>query len=165
MNSFYLLYLYDDIKGNFQHLWNALALEQDSEIAFALNKKRLNFILVWGMYIKNNEDFRKCARGALKLSRTCFWLFSIHIHLNMVKQSLLTPKNIVYINTCIQSSYNYLCNFRRSIGCTMIKFQSQSKIVRVWNSAPLQLSTPIFVVKSSTMLKWMSISPTLSELN
>ena len=30
-----------------------MALEGDSEIAFALNKKRLIFLLVWGVYIEN----------------------------------------------------------------------------------------------------------------
>ena len=60
----------------------------------------------------------------MKLSRTCFWVFSMHICLNMVEQSLMVPKNITYIFTCIQSLYDYLFNFMGSIGFTMIKFQS-----------------------------------------
>ena len=53
VNNFHLLCLYDNIKGNFQHFWNAMAWERDSEIVFSLNNKRVIFILVWGVYIEN----------------------------------------------------------------------------------------------------------------
>ena len=48
------------------------------------------------------------------------------------EKSLLAPNNILYIFTCIQSTYNYLCDFRRYIHCAMIKVQSQSQVVGVF---------------------------------
>ena len=86
----------------------------------------------------------------------------MHIHFHMVKKSLLAPNNILYIFTCIQSTYNYLCDFRRSIHCAMIKVQSQSKVVGVfklkmmhqWPTADhLDISPPSPAPPSSIVLK------------
>ena len=71
------------------------------------SKIEKNYIGMGSVYWKY-EDFKKYVRGAMELSRACFWLFSMHICLN---NHHWLQKNIVYISTCIQSPHNYFLGF------------------------------------------------------
>ena len=82
VNSFYLLHLYDNIKRNFQHLWKAVALEWDSEIVFALNERKLIFILLWGVYIEDMKILGSMQEVLWSCKEPVFGCFKCTITLN-----------------------------------------------------------------------------------